>query len=142
MAESSEETSRQVKERVDHVCSSMSAELLAALSEAAEDDDRWTEAGRDVGAYLEERRIEMPPDTQISLLRAYPQPASSCPPGYLKVCRLGPDRRVTVLSVKLCTWAPHVGTVCIEVPLRSEVVPGVYDCYCVPIETLAAGPRI
>jgi hypothetical protein len=140
MAEDSEEAARSIKDEIDQLCSMMSVELLDALSKAAADDEEWTEAGRDIRAFLGARGIEVLTRAEIRLLRTYPQPTPSCPPGYLRVCRLGPDRRVPICTVELCSEAPHVGKVCIEVTVRSEVVPGVYDCHCVPIDSLVAGP--
>jgi hypothetical protein len=120
------ETSRQLQT----LASQISAELIGALQEAANDAELLEAAQDDLAAFLRTRSIDAPPDTEISLFQTF-RPALQCPPGTLKVC--GPKTRICVVYASIRLSAPHIPPFTIQICLRHE---DIENCVCVPTGVL------
>ena len=60
MHESHEARAREIRADLDGLASFLSPELIAALSEAAQTEEAWSQAAADVNGFLAERNIEAP----------------------------------------------------------------------------------
>jgi hypothetical protein len=156
MNENREDRAASIKRSIDGLAELMSPDLINALSEAAEEDELWLDAARDVRGFLHERGVALPDWAGIRLEGVFPptrvrsdqddsggnpdprwgrELVPPCKSGELLVAR--PGRPYCARSVRLCSWAPHIGTVCIESCVRYETE--WLDFRCVPARDLFAG---
>jgi hypothetical protein len=136
-----EAKARDIRGQLEALAEFVTPEALAALSEAAENDESWSQAAGDISRYLEERNVKgPPPGSEISLFRAYPgaPPRLNCPGGTLEVCELGPPRTLCLawVEIKVPGRAHKTRAFKIEICLAEVEVP-TYHCNCVPIEDIA-----
>ena len=144
MQASHEERSDDVRDQLRQLSEFLSPELIRALTEVAQTEERWRQTAADFEGFLKERNITAPPpDTAISFFRASPPgvpPNLQCEErGMVQMCEIGPVETVCLASVTFqLPRRPHGAkhppkiTIC----LASIDVPS-YRCWCVPIEELA-----
>ena len=125
-----------VNRKVRDLADIASPELIATLTEAAQDDEVWTKAASDIKSFLAERGLDVPDSAEIILeqvfLRGGPAP---CPES--GQVRLGtPGGRVCTKSIQLYVRKPHIQPFpTLKLCVKWETMPWI-DAGCVPIANL------
>jgi hypothetical protein len=142
MNENRENLAASIQGHTQDLADLMSAELVTALSEAAEDDELWFEAARDVEGFLKGKDVALPgwavirleavePAARVMKLRDLPE----CRPGEMRVARRG--RTYCARPIYVCRRLPHIGEVCIfSYCMKWET--DWLDARCVPTRDLLA----
>jgi hypothetical protein len=132
------EEALEIRGQLERLAEFVSPELLTALSESAQSEESWSQAGADVEAFLRERKITAPPGTELSFNRAFPgQPTLDCPDGFMTVCKVGPPVPTCLRYAWIKTWAPKIGVIELRICRFTVDMPTYSDCRCVPIEPLS-----
>jgi hypothetical protein len=120
-----------VNDELEKLTKVTNPDTIAALSEAAEDDELWRAAQHDPRAFLEERRVTVPEDVRMTLIEAWCPDldwgADECPPGSIKRCQIH-SFRICARRVRIC-----VGETCIQFCLKWQSC-AVRVCWCDWIE--------
>jgi hypothetical protein len=124
MNENREDPAASIKREIHGLAELTSPDLINALSEAAEEDDLWLEATRDVRRFLHEKGIALPDWAEIRLEGIFPdtrvmnQDLPKCDQREVVVAR--PGRAYCARRVYFCKRAPHIGEVCISYCVKWE----------------------